>query len=218
MILQRQHSAESVVDRNRSYSAVTWWIVAALLGLILGLTAGWLLFNRTPAEGSADVRFARDMAVHHNQAVEMAMLLRDRTKDDELRTLTLDIMLTQQAQIGQMQGWLASWGYSLGGGSTMGAHGEAMGMAPQPKVNALATLPLHEAEVSFLQLMIRHHQGAVAMAEETLREARRPEVRALAEAIVASQQSEITYMQELLAERGVTDPAAEPAPEHGGHE
>ncbi|HMN29918.1 MAG TPA: DUF305 domain-containing protein, partial [Caldilineaceae bacterium] len=63
-----------------------------------------------PAEGSAEVGFARDMAMHHAQAVNLAMLLRDRSDDEEMRQLALDILLTQQAQIGMMQGWLAVWG------------------------------------------------------------------------------------------------------------
>jgi uncharacterized protein (DUF305 family) len=47
------------------------------------------------------------MMVHHAQAVEMAEIVRDRTENPQTRTLATDIALTQQAQIGQMQGWLA---------------------------------------------------------------------------------------------------------------
>jgi predicted cobalt transporter CbtA len=73
------------------------FVVVALVGL-LGLTP------RLPIEDSPEVTFARDMAVHHAQAMEMALVLRDRSTDAELRQFALDIMLTQQAQIGQMQG------------------------------------------------------------------------------------------------------------------
>ena len=53
--------------------------------------------------------FARDMMVHHAQAVEMAEIVRDKTENENVRILATDIALTQQAQIGQMQGWLAVW-------------------------------------------------------------------------------------------------------------
>jgi uncharacterized protein (DUF305 family) len=55
------------------------------------------------------------MMVHHAQAVEMAEIVRDRTEDPQIRILASDIALTQQAQIGQMQGWLEVWGLPLTG-------------------------------------------------------------------------------------------------------
>ena len=59
-----------------------------------------------------------------------------------------------------------------------------------------------DAEILFLQLMIRHHEGGVDMARGALRLAERPEVRTMARHIVSSQNSEIDLMTELLKERG----------------
>jgi uncharacterized protein (DUF305 family) len=75
-------------------------------------------------------------------------------------------------------------------------------------------------ETRFLQLMIRHHQGGVMMAEEALQETDRPEVVRLATAIVNAQQSEITAMEEMLNVRGAPLPEpVQPMPGHGaGHE
>jgi uncharacterized protein (DUF305 family) len=53
-----------------------------------------------------DRAFARDMIVHHGQAVQLAETVRHRTNSDAMRLLVSDISLTQQAQIGIMQGWL----------------------------------------------------------------------------------------------------------------
>ncbi|WP_406500365.1 DUF305 domain-containing protein [Streptomyces sp. NBC_00846] len=64
---------------------------------------------RTPAVDSADAGFARDMAVHHQQAVEMSFLVRDRTGDEEVRRLAYDIANTQANQRGMMLGWLDLW-------------------------------------------------------------------------------------------------------------
>jgi uncharacterized protein (DUF305 family) len=83
---------------------------ALLLVLAVAVAAGALFLwasSRPPQEGSAEAGFALDMMVHHAQAVEMAEIVRDRTENPQTRTLATDIALTQQAQIGQMQGWLA---------------------------------------------------------------------------------------------------------------
>src|SRR5262245_60788609 len=98
--------------------ASRWWLIlqvgatVALLAILVVWFSVWQRSQRivAPRERSAEVGFARDMATHHAQAVNLATLLRDRSDDEEMRQLALDIMLTQQAQIGQMQGWLAVWG------------------------------------------------------------------------------------------------------------
>ncbi|QES52628.1 DUF305 domain-containing protein [Streptomyces venezuelae] len=63
-----------------------------------------------PDVASADAGFARDMSVHHQQAVEMSFIVRDRTKDEGIRNLAYDIANTQANQRGMMLGWLDMWG------------------------------------------------------------------------------------------------------------
>ncbi|MFE2932621.1 DUF305 domain-containing protein [Streptomyces sp. NPDC059278] len=65
--------------------------------------------QQPPAADSADAGFARDMAVHHQQAVEMSFIVRDRTKDEEVRRLAYDIANTQANQRGMLLGWLDLW-------------------------------------------------------------------------------------------------------------
>ena len=179
-----------------------------------------------PAEGSAEAGFARDMMVHHAQAVQMAEIVRDRTESQEIRTLAADIALTQQAQIGQMQGWLAVWGLPPTGTepamSWMGhpTEGRMPGMASPEELNNLQKASPEEADTLFLQLMIPHHEAAVPMAEAALQDADRPEVDRLAGAIIASQQAEIELMKGLLQQRGVpVDDSSTPGGHsHGGGE
>ena len=178
------------------------WRIGILLIVVIGCVV-WLWMTRTPSDGSTEVTFARDMTAHHAQAVDMALIVHERSNDPELRQFALDITLTQQAQIGQMQGWLAVWGASLTGAQPpMRGQGETMGMASQAQVNTLHTLPPREMEIAFLQLMIRHHQGGVMMAQDALGHTSRPEVMRLATAIVQGQESEIAYMRTLLQQRG----------------
>jgi hypothetical protein len=90
-----------------------WDIAILVLGLLAGCSAGAaaaLLVTRTPGEDAPEAGFAHDMMVHHAQAVQMAEILRDKTKSSAMRTMAADIALTQQAQIGMMRGWLEVWG------------------------------------------------------------------------------------------------------------
>jgi uncharacterized protein (DUF305 family) len=176
-----------------------------------------LTSDEVPEEGSADVGFARDMRAHHGQAVEMAELLRDRTRDEDLRALAADVALTQQAQIGQMRGWLDAWG--LPPTSTddpmswapqhagRDRDGGMPGLASEGEIDQLRSSSGDGAEVLFLRLMIRHHEGGVHMALLATEAVEQDEVRALARTIAESQQTEIRYLAGLLAARH-----AEPLP------
>lgn len=199
-------------------------ILAAALGFWLGTRQGG-----GPGNDSAEAGFARDMITHHAQAVDMALLLRERSQDEELRQIALDIVLTQQAQIGQMQGWLNTWGYPLANAGPAMAwmddrHADAHapitglmpGMATPEQMNELRGLEGVEADILFLQLMITHHVSGVEMAEAALGRAQRPEVKTLAQAMVNAQTYEIEVMQAMLAAKGA--PAVEiPEAVDGGH-
>lgn len=50
-------------------------------------------------------------------------------------------------------------------------------------------------DARFIDSMIIHHQGALTMAQAALQEAQRPELRAMATAIIAAQEAEIAQMQ-----------------------
>ena len=126
--------------------------------------------------------------VHHAQAVQMAEIVRDKTQSDAVRLLASDISLTQQAQIGIMQGELQAWGLSMTGTEpAMGwmghpTSGPMPGMATPEEIDRLSEAAPEEADVLFLRLMIPHHRAAIPMAEAVLEKTDRPEVEQLAQA------------------------------------
>jgi uncharacterized protein (DUF305 family) len=184
------------------------FLVTVVAAAALGALVFWLL-DRDPDPGdtSNEAGFARDMAFHHSQAVEMAMIITYRTDDERLRTITKDMALTQQGQIGMMNGWLQSWDLPFASTEPrmawMGHEVEGLmpGMATREEVDSLETLPVDEAEREFLRLMIIHHEAAIPMAEAVL-DTDVDYVRQLAESIITMQTGEIALLEGLLEERG----------------
>lgn len=182
-------------------------LVAATIVVVVGASPG--------GPGDVEIGFARDMRTHHMQAVQMAGIARDRTDDPRIATLATDIELTQQAQVGQMRGWLDGWGETPNGsGAPMAWMGRAAdedmdmnredrampGMATDAQIRELDTATGTEGDLPFLRLMIEHHRGGVVMAEAARDSADEPEVVALATSMVEAQQAEITAMEDLMEE------------------
>ncbi|MFC4943913.1 DUF305 domain-containing protein [Pseudonocardia sp. GCM10023141] len=201
--------------------AVTLLLVGAIAGLLFTLP------GQTPAPPTADsvdVGFAQDMSVHHQQAVEMASWERDHTSDPKLKLLASDIEATQEGQVGQMQGWLELWGapvLPVGGymawmaaapahdgmaamGGTGGPVATMPGMATDDELRAFRATTGTQLDVTFLQLMIRHHVGGSSMLTYAAQRAEVAQVRNLASQMLSSQASEVEYMKQLLAARGGT--------------
>jgi uncharacterized protein (DUF305 family) len=198
--------------------------------LVLTLVAAWIVTStaacgRAPGDDSAEAGFARDMATHHAQAVEMGFLLRDATRDERLRTLAADIIVTQSAQRGMFMGWLQEWKlpqaapgprmawmdagglvaptpeHDMSGAHTMPGMPPMLlmpGMASDAELDTLRRANGRDAEVLFLQLMIRHHEGGVLMARALLAQSRRDDVVTLVRGIESSQMGEIKTMAGML--------------------
>ena len=109
----------------------------------------------------------------------------------ELRTLADAIIGAQTAEIAQMQEWRAAWFPDLAPTA-----GVAMDMGDM-RIGPDDGTPFDQR---FLVAMISHHQGAIGMADMALEQSERPEIRTLAEAIIAAQTAEIEQMRAWLAD------------------
>jgi uncharacterized protein (DUF305 family) len=207
-----------------------WWPVSVLvITLIIGLGIGLAI---SPDDNSAsghtetsatavDIGFAQDMSAHHQQAVMMAdMVPLDSAPD--VRGVVDQIQAVQSREIGQMTGWLQmldaplqsdqsmSWMKQVGHSHTAAAPAAGDGQTPTTmpgsasgdELTALHNASGVEAEILFLQLMIRHHQGGIDMAAHASQEAANPAIRRAATGMVKEQSEEIGVMTVMLNQRG----------------
>ena len=222
-------TAEPAGGQPRRWLVITVALVLiAALGFAVGRfsTFGAQSSVSSPGTDSPEAGFSRDMQAHHAQAIELAMDIYRKTDDDELRALSYDIATSQAAQRGEMYDWLVQWGLPQSGGPMMqwmdaspSGHGhgggssepmteeearEAMGMASPAEVAALKAATGQEADCLFLTLMIRHHEGAIPMAEAYLELGTDPRALEVAEAMKNGQSAEIEAMQGMQERLGCT--------------
>jgi uncharacterized protein (DUF305 family) len=165
----------------------------------------------------ADVRFATDMIVHHQQAIVMAQAAFTRAGDAKVKELATKIAAAQSPEINTMSGWLTRWGKPLpsepampgmdhgsmpGTGHSSGMpgmdHGSMPGLMSDQEMADLMAATGPAFDKLFLQLMIKHHQGAIEMAGTEQRQGKDAAARELAAKIAADQATEVTQMQDLL--------------------
>ncbi|MFN2495349.1 MAG: DUF305 domain-containing protein [Pseudonocardiaceae bacterium] len=148
---------------------------------------------------AADVQFARDMIVHHEQAVEMADLAETRAQNPEVKALAEEIRAAQQPEIDIMTGFLTAWGENPSQGGGMGGmdHSGMPGMSQQ-QMQQLGQAQGVAFDRMFLQMMINHHNGAIEMARGEQVDGQNPQAIELAKQIEAAQAAEVQHMQQLL--------------------
>ncbi|WTX93308.1 DUF305 domain-containing protein (plasmid) [Streptomyces sp. NBC_00637] len=181
-----------------------------------------------PTQDSVDAGFARDMAIHHQQAVELSFIVRDRTSNEDVRRLAYDVINTQANQRGMLLGWLDVWGLPKSSqkppmswmkGDMSGMKGMAgmegtdykphdgslmPGMATNTQMDQLRKAKGKAAEILYLRLLTAHHTGGIAMSQAAAQMAKTEQVRDLAQSMVDSQTGEIKMMADMLKQRGAT--------------
>lgn len=186
---------------------------------------------RTAAD-AAEIGFAQDMSVHHEQAVQMARLVQGRV-EPQVGAIAAQIIEIQIRETGMMRGWLSLWNApqlaadapmawmehdhaaATSGGEICTSSDPAgastfekppmPGMASVIELDELATLEGRQLEIRFLQMMVRHHRGGLHMADAAVKLANLPAVRDAAMLMGADQSQEIALMLQLLKVRGAVE-------------
>ncbi|MFE2010353.1 DUF305 domain-containing protein [Streptomyces sp. NPDC059491] len=158
------------------------------------------------AFNDADVMFAQMMIPHHEQALEMAKLADGRAEDAEIKELVAAVERAQDPEIAKMRAWLKGWGRpesadhgsAHGSGSGSGSEGGMAGMMSDQDMKDLAAAKGAAFDRRFAELMIAHHDGAVAMAEDERKNGRNATARKLADDVVRTQSAEIAALRRIL--------------------
>jgi uncharacterized protein (DUF305 family) len=151
----------------------------------------------------ADVRFMQGMIGHHAQALEMAALLPSRSIREDMRLLARRIEVSQADEIAMMRRWLEARGQNVPGPHAHHAQGATLmpGMLTPEEMNRLAEAKGTAFDRLFLELMIKHHEGALIMVNDLFSSAgagQESEIFAFASDVDADQRMEIDRMRGML--------------------
>jgi uncharacterized protein (DUF305 family) len=133
-----------------------------------------------------DQAFIDNMVPHHEGAVAMARIELAKGKRPDVKKLAARIVSAQTAEIRRIRAWRIDW---FGDGSTPAEMPMSMdGMDIDSVRNA------KDVDRAFVEMMIRHHESAIAMATDAEANGTRVELRDLAAVIIADQKREIAQM------------------------
>lgn len=188
----------------------------ALIPLALALVAGCGSNDKPQATSStdhndADVTFASDMLQHHAQALAMVNLTVERTMTPDFKALATRIREAQAPEIEMMADWLTEWGEKVPETSNDHEHAD-MGTMPEgtedmpgmmsaDEMKSLEDAADGDFEKMWLEMMTRHHKGAIEMAKTEQEKGQYKPAVDLANSIVTSQSDEIEEMKGLIAAR-----------------
>lgn len=147
--------------------------------------------SQTQIEFSAqDIMFAEMMIPHHEQAIEMSDLALAKSKSETIITLAEQIKAAQLPEIELMRTF-------KGVNAGMHAGHTMMGMLDESEMAELSAATGEAFDQLFLKGMIKHHKGAIQMAEMVVGSSNST-VSDLAKSIISSQTAEIEFMETLL--------------------
>jgi uncharacterized protein (DUF305 family) len=163
------------------------------------LSADELASISPPRHTTADTLFMQRMIRHHAQALEMTALVADRTSSRDVSLLAQRIEASQREEIAQMQRWLTERGESTH--VDHAGHDLMPGMLTDEQLDQLEKARGPEFDRLFLEFMIRHHEGALAMVQELYAAGGgvEPASDRFAREVNADQNIEISRMRHMLA-------------------
>lgn len=157
-----------------------------------------------PATGhnDADVAFASHMILHHQQALQMSGMAKWQATSAEVKQRATAITAVQEPEMKQMTGWLTGWGKPVPSPSHSdhSVEDSIPGMMTEDEMHELGKTKGSMFDRVWIQMMIRHHQGAVTMAKAEQASGKSPATIALAKKIVTGQSAEVGRLKRLLGQ------------------
>ena len=143
--------------------------------------------------GMEEIMFAQAMIPHHEQAISMSETALKKSKNQGILKLSRQINNLQSSEKSQLTYWLKATDSSM----TLDHDMHMSGMLTTAELASLKRLTGTAFDRTFLQLMIKHHQGAIE-ALGLISDSSNMEAMALSKAIKSAQGKEIATMKLLL--------------------
>lgn len=200
-------------------------LISAVALLMLGTSIGMLINapseqRADPEPSPVDIGFAQDMSADEHQAVAVAVLAGERSRDPAVRALARDVEIKQRDQIGRMQGWLSLWGeppesptpplsWMTGGvapdqrpgaPTTQDVQG-LPGAAGPGDIARLRGLRGPRFDADFLQVMLRQLDGSTVLARYASEHGSQSPVQELGSTMLDQQNNQVQQIRHLLGRR-----------------
>ena len=179
--------------------SVVWPPPGTVRRVIAGVLASAVMLGsacapRSRAGSPYDLQFIDTMTAHHEGAIDMARIALTKAMHPELREFARQVVDGQSAEVAQMAEWRAKWFANAAKAVNMAMPGMAASMKGMDNSH-LAMLLGAEFDLMFIQMMVPHHEGALAMSRDALERAQHQEIKELAQRIIDAQQRDIEMMK-----------------------
>ncbi len=157
--------------------------ITAMQSTDMQMAGGMNMSDMMPVR--SELEFIGGMAAHHQEAVESARVVLEKTERPQLREFAAGVIEVQQREIETLRGWLGAW------------YPDAPDAPYTPMMRALPDATPDESDRAFLEDMVVHHEGAIDMSRRFLtgKFEKRPETEALAREIIDAQATEINTLR-----------------------
>jgi uncharacterized protein (DUF305 family) len=147
------------------------------------------------AKAPYDLQFLDTMSAHHQSALDMAKLTEKRSAHTELKQMAKTMIGDPQKEIQQLRGWKKQWYPSKDYAKNTQMPGMKESMGDMAMMDRLEAASGPKFDVMFLELMPKHHAGAIRMAKDALKKAKHPEIKQFAQKVIDSQTEEVARME-----------------------
>ena len=160
------------------------------------------------------------MLPHHESIIALAQAAQERLTDERLQAIADNIITSQSAENEELRSYREQW---YGSAESMSMDSSMMGMMTEmmPGMGDMAAMQMDpqalvaafcagdDSDLTFIDLVIPHHEMAIQSSEAALEQATHEELRAIAEQVIQDQQAEIDELEGIRAElTGDGTPAA----------
>lgn len=139
-----------------------------------------------------DLQFIDSLTKHHQMAIDMATMGAPKFEHQQLKDAAKKMIADQSKEIEQLRAWRDQWYPGAAPAENMQMPGmSSMNM----DMSHMQSMSGHALDLMFIDMMIPHHEGGLAMGKDALAKAEHPEIKDLAQKMTEMQAKEIDQMR-----------------------